>query len=100
MKCKKLKAYYFLNLYVQDIIVYHHSTEEFTLVGFLYEMLILFVFVLGGGGVLLMRVVMTSPGNYMIKAVLSLDQTPQMPETQTLQQPDYALVVKVIRCWV
>lgn len=47
-----------------------------------------------------MGVEMTSPGNYVIKAVLSLDQTPQMPETQTLQQLDHALVIKVILCGV
>lgn len=43
---------------------------------------------------------MTSLGNYVVKAELSLDQTPQMPETQTLQQLDNALVVKVILCGV
>lgn len=43
---------------------------------------------------------MTSPGNNVIEAVLSLDQTPQMPETQALQQLDHTLVVKVILCGV
>lgn len=47
-----------------------------------------------------MRVEMTSPANYMIKAVLSLAQMSQMPETQTLQQLDHALVVRVILCGV
>lgn len=43
---------------------------------------------------------MTSPGNNAIKAVLSLDKTPQMPQTQALQQLDHTLVVKVILCGV
>lgn len=47
-----------------------------------------------------MGVEMASLGNYVVKAELSLDQTPQMPETQTLQQLDHALVVKVILCGV
>lgn len=32
--------------------------------------------------------------------MLSLDETPQMPETQALQQLDHTLVVKVILCGV
>lgn len=43
---------------------------------------------------------MISPGNNVIKALLSLEQTPQMPEAQALQQLDHTQIVKVILCGV
>lgn len=42
---------------------------------------------------------MIVPGNDMIEAELSLDQAPQLSQTQTLQQLDNTLVIQVI-LWV